>query len=232
MDLFFLIVTFILIFIFVKITSTVFKPKKNIRGKIALVTGGGNGLGKGISLNLAKKGCNILIADIDIEAAKKTSAEISQTFGVKSKAYKVDVSIYDEVQKLKEEIKGDFGDVDILVNNAGLISYNTILSEPSKFIEKMINVNLNGVVYMTKCFFEEMYERKSGHVVTVASLAGIYHHAYGVSYCTTKFGVVGFMMSLKEFIRVKNLQKYIKFSLIMPDVIGTRDDVVASVSEK
>lgn len=105
---------------------------------------------------------------------------------VKSKAYKVDLLQKNEIRELKEKVLKDFGTVDILVNNAGLISYNTIFNESEEFIEKMTRVNLVAVILMVKTFMGLMIEKKSGHIVTVSSLAGIYHHAYGVTYSGKK----------------------------------------------
>jgi len=96
---------------------------KCIKGKLALVTGGGNGMGRAIALELASKGANVAIADIDIKAAQRTAEEIEKKFKVKSKAFKVDVSKHSEITQLKEDIESSIGFVDILINNAGLLCF-------------------------------------------------------------------------------------------------------------
>lgn len=219
----------IIVFLYLK---KITEKKKDVRGKIALVTGGGNGLGKGLCMQLAKHRCDIVIADIDFEAAKISAEEIKNQFGVRCKAYKVDVTNYEDIQALKKNVTLEFGHVDILINNAGLISYASILQESDTFIEKMVKVNLTGAILMTKCFLENMIEKKSGHIVSISSLGGLYHIPYAVNYCATKFGLTGFMMGLREFMRIEKMDKNIFLSIIFPDVIATRDHVINSVSDR
>ena len=122
----------------------IFYPKKpkNIAGQVALVTGGGNGLGREISLRLAQEGCNIVIGDCDLESAEKTVKEIQAKFSITVKAFRCDVSKFEEVQKLKVDIERSIGPVDILVNNAGLLPYLAIHEGSPAYIDKIIDVNL------------------------------------------------------------------------------------------
>lgn len=85
---------------------------------------------------------------------------------------------------------------------------------------------------MTKCFLENMIARKSGHVVTVTSMQGVYAYPYSIAYCATKFGATGFMMSLDEYLRTENLDKKIYTTNIMPNVIATRDDLKESINSR
>ncbi|XP_070498293.1 estradiol 17-beta-dehydrogenase 11-like [Chironomus tepperi] len=89
------------------------RKKKSVKGKLALITGAGSGLGKAMALKLASLGCNIAIADINKSAAEEAAKEV-QVFGVKSKAYQVDVTKADQIIQLRSDIEKDFGDVDIL----------------------------------------------------------------------------------------------------------------------
>jgi NAD(P)-dependent dehydrogenase (short-subunit alcohol dehydrogenase family) len=129
------------------------------------VTGGANGLGKEICRELAKLGCNVAVVDIDFISAKET-AESLRTFGIVSKAYKVDVSNFDEILALKKEILEDIGEVDFLVNNAGIIDCRTLLEQPPEDIERIIKVNINGVIlvsflikFHTKNKFNELFSK-------------------------------------------------------------------------
>lgn len=110
------------------------------------ITGGANGLGKLLSLELASLGCKLAIADVDIAAAEETAKSITDKYGVPSKAYKVDVSNYSEILKLKENILSDLGEVDILVNNAALIPYKSILDQSAEELERLTRVNFNSVM--------------------------------------------------------------------------------------
>lgn len=100
--------------------KTFLKNRKDIRGQLALVTGGGNGLGREICLKLAAQGCNIGVVDIDGKAAEDTAEEI-RNLGLKAKAYKVDVTSFVEIVKLRDDLRRDIGPVDILVRIQGCI---------------------------------------------------------------------------------------------------------------
>jgi NAD(P)-dependent dehydrogenase (short-subunit alcohol dehydrogenase family) len=116
---------------------------KKVQNRLALVTGGGNGIGRALAIKLAEKGANIAIADIDIIAAEKTVAFLIEKFQVKAKAFKVNVSDAKEVLKLKSDIESSMGFVDLLVNNAGVLSLNLSLREKTpEQVEEVIKINL------------------------------------------------------------------------------------------
>lgn len=85
---------------------------------------------------------------------------------------------------------------------------------------------------MTKCFLENMIKRKSGHIVTISSLSGIYAYPVALAYCSTKFAVTGFMLGLIEFLKLEKLHKDIFATVILPDVMRTRQDVVNVINPK
>lgn len=118
------------------------KPKC-VKDQVALVTGGGNGLGKALAIRLAKEHCKLAVVDIDFAAAQQTAQEISDTFNVKAIAFKVDVSKPEEITQLKSDVETALGPVDILVNNAGLLAINVSLREGKpEMIQKIVDVNL------------------------------------------------------------------------------------------
>lgn len=117
------------------------RKRKNISEQLALVTGGGNGLGRQICLKLAQEGCNIAVVDIDYDAAKITASMVKK-FGVDSTAYQIDVSDFLAIEKLKKVVNADMGPVDILVNNAGVIFTGPIVQEHPLKIQKFIDINL------------------------------------------------------------------------------------------
>lgn len=106
-------------------------------------------MGQQICIKLATLGCNVAIADIDIESAQKTS-ELLVKLGVSAKAYKVDVSNYVEIEKLKLDISSDLGEVDILINNAGVIPYKSILDQTEEELERLTKVNFNSVLLVSR----------------------------------------------------------------------------------
>lgn len=137
----------LIVLVTISILRCIFRKKKCIKDRIALVTGGANGLGEAIGLKLASYGCHVAIADIDIKNAKEVATQI-RALGVKSEAYEVDVSKYNEIVKLRESIENDLGTVDILVNNAAIIFNGPFQTEDPKNIEKMVQVNVLSVIWV------------------------------------------------------------------------------------
>lgn len=125
-----------------------FKNKKSITGQTAVVTGGGKGLGREICLKLAKEGCNVIVADIDMESARIT-VQKCRDLGVKSEEYKVDVSCVSAIEAFRNKVLSDFGKVDILVNNAGILFGNTFINEKPENVIRMLEINLTSVILVS-----------------------------------------------------------------------------------
>lgn len=131
------------------IKDQVLPNPKNVKGQVALITGGSNGIGKAIAKRLALEGCSIAIANRNIAEGEKTAREIQERFGVKVKAFKVDVSKHEEVAKLKQDVEESLGPVDILVNNAGLLALNiSLLEGTQEEIQQIIDVNLTAYFWV------------------------------------------------------------------------------------
>lgn len=130
--------------------ANLFKPskQKDIRGQLALITGGANGIGKAIAQNLAAKGCNIAIVDLDIDNGRKTAAELAN-MGVKAKAFKADIGKLNEVEQLKVDIEQALGPIDILVNNAGIHIAQNVTEEKVERLEQMLNANLVSHIWVS-----------------------------------------------------------------------------------
>lgn len=123
--------------------------RKNIKGQLALVTGGGKGLGREICLALAKEGCNIAIVDIDSECSKETVKDC-RGLGVKAEYYHCDVSDSDAMDALKGQVVQKSGTVDILVNNAGILFSRPVIEEEPANIKKMVDINLMSVFWVCR----------------------------------------------------------------------------------
>lgn len=122
---------------------------KNVKGQLALVTGGSNGIGKAVAMRLAQEGCNIAIANRNHVEGERTAKEIREKFNVKVEAFKVDVSKVDEVLKLRTDVQSSMGNVDILVNNAGLLALNiSVLEGTPQDIQNIIDVNLTSYFWV------------------------------------------------------------------------------------
>jgi len=166
--------------------------------KVALVTGAGGqkGYGKGTAMTLAREGCDIIVADIDLEGAEKTANEI-KSLGRKAIALKADVSISEQVHGMVKDALEQFGQIDILVNNAGAGTM------PRPFIERAeeewdrdLDINLRGVLLCTKAILPHMIERKQGKIVNISSIAAKVPAPFVSIYAAAKCGVVGFTRAL------------------------------------
>jgi len=145
----------------------------NLSGKIAIVTGGGMGIGKAIALTFAKAGANISIPDIDLGAAKQTAMEV-QALGRKGIAIKADVSVKDEVDTLVNETVEAFGKIDLLVNNAGITQLPvSILKLDMDVWERVTDVDYKGVYLCCRRAGREMVKQRSGGVINISSIVGM-----------------------------------------------------------
>jgi all-trans-retinol dehydrogenase (NAD+) len=172
----------------------VYSPKKNLKGEIVVVTGGASGIGRLMSLIFAKKGARVVI--VDISSGEKVVEEI-QKQGGEAHAFTCDLSKREEVYRVADEIRKKVGDVTILINNAGIVSGQKLLQCRDELIAKTMDVNTTAHFWTTKAFLPSMLEKNHGHVVTIASSAGLVGVAGLVDYCASKFGAFGFDESLR-----------------------------------
>ena len=165
----------------------------NLSGKVAIVTGGANGIGLGIVYRLAEAGASVVVADLNKEEADKAAAEIMSK-GWKAKGAGVDVSSEEEVKKLVEEAVADFGSVDILVNNAGIYPSIPVSKMTLPDFEKVLSVNLKGVFLCTKYVSQQMIKQgKGGKIINITSIDALHPSSIGLAhYDASKHGVWGF----------------------------------------
>ena len=167
--------------------------------KIAIVTGAGSkrGIGRSIALNLAEKGANIVVADMDLEGAKEVAAVI-EGMGRKALAVQVNVTNQAEVEKMVEETLKKFGRVDILVNNAGITQPISTMDMTVEDWDRILNVNLKGTFLCSKAVIKPMMEQKYGRIVNLSSVSGKRGGGvYGGShYSAAKAGILGFAKAL------------------------------------
>uniref|UniRef100_A0A182VDD2 Uncharacterized protein n=1 Tax=Anopheles merus TaxID=30066 RepID=A0A182VDD2_ANOME len=131
-------------------TMFVPRPQKDVRGQVALITGGGNGLGRAMAQLFAARGCQLVLVDIDLQAAERTAEELRQQYGVAARAYRVDVSQYEQCRALGEQIERDgAGPVDILINNAGLIMFAFVNDSDVERANSVMDVNMKSHVWVS-----------------------------------------------------------------------------------
>ncbi len=164
--------------------------EKLLEGKNALVTGSGAGIGKSIAVRMAENGANIAVADISLETAEKTAAELRE-LGVKAKAYFSDISKIETDEALIDAVEADFGPLDILVNNAGISLSRKVLELTPEEWDRVQGINLRGTFFMSQTVFRRMMERKKGRIINIASISGDRPaDSSDPSYCASKAGII------------------------------------------
>lgn len=167
--------------------------------KVAIVTGGAQGIGRNISERLAEAGVSIAVVDVVEDVAQSTAADLGK-MGVRARSYNCDVSSFDAVESLGRSVIDDFGRVDILVNNAGITRDKLLMRLSPADWNLVIAVNLTGAFNFCKVFGPLMLKQRSGNIVNIASVVGQMGNAGQVNYAASKAGLIGLTKSLaKEF---------------------------------
>jgi meso-butanediol dehydrogenase / (S,S)-butanediol dehydrogenase / diacetyl reductase len=183
--------------------------------KVAIITGSGRGIGKGIAVKFAQEGAKVVIVDIDPNTAESTAAEI-QKAGGQARWMKTDVTREAEVKAMVAFALKEFGQIDILVNNAGIVQAAPFLELSEQDWDAILAVNLKGIVLCTRATVPEMMKRKSGKIINIASRAGRVGIPYLSSYCASKFAVVGLTQS-----NAMEFAPHITVNAICPGIVMT-----------
>jgi 3-oxoacyl-[acyl-carrier protein] reductase len=187
-----------------------------LTGRVALVTGAAQGIGKAVGLLLARNGADIVVSDINLEKAEETANEI-KSIGRKALAVKVDVANWNDVEQMVEVILEKFAKIDILVNNAGITRDKLILRMTDEDWDAVLNVNLKGTFHCTKAVVRHMAKQRSGKIVNIASVVGEMGNAGQANYSASKAGVIGLTKTIaREF-----AQRGININAIAPGYIET-----------
>ena len=195
----------------------------DLNGKAALVTGGSRGIGKSICLALAESGADICIADV-IEA-DETVKEI-EAKGVKCIARKADVTKPEEMDAVVKDVVAEFGNLSILVNNAGITRDGLLMRMSEADWDLVLSVNLKGAFVCTKAVARQMMKQKSGRIVNIASVVGIFGNAGQANYSASKAGLVGFARTITRELGSRGITA----NVVAPGFIRT--DMTDELDEK
>ena len=187
-----------------------------LTGKVALVTGAAQGIGKAIALLLARNGADLVVSDINLEKAEETAKEIG-AIGPKAMAVKVDVANLSDVEQMVGGILEKLAKIDILVNNAGITRDKLILRMTEEDWDAVLGVNLKGTFNCTKAVLRHMAKQRSGKIVNIASVVGEMGNAGQANYSASKAGVIG----LTKTIAREYAQRGINVNAVAPGYIET-----------
>lgn len=204
-----------------------------LKGKVALITGAGRGIGRITALTFAREGAEVALVDRDTPEVDAVAQEIIAAGG-KAKGYSANIANVEEVHKLVTAVATDFGRLDILVNNAGIIRDKQLLKMETADFDAVIDVNLKGVFLCTQAAAAVMVEQKSGVILNASSVVALYGNFGQTNYVASKAGVIGMT---KTWARELG-RKGIRVNAVAPGFIETRmtegipDKVIDKIVER
>lgn len=185
-------------------------------GRVAIVTGGGMGLGRALCEELARHNATVIPADVKFDAAQSVAEKIV-TGGGRARAVQVDVSDQDAMRKLVDAVVSEFGRIDYIFNNAAIVIGGDTRDLTIEQYDKVLAVDLHGVLYGSLAAYHAMVLQGSGHIVNISSLGGLVPQPGNTSYSTAKWGVVGFSLGL----RFEGADLGVKVSCVCPGDMKT-----------
>lgn len=184
-----------------------------LSGQVAVVTGGGRGIGAALSRFLALQGMRVAVVDLDGDAARTVAAELGEA----AVAMTLDVTDRPAFTALLDEVERDLGPIDVLVNNAGIMPLGPFELEAEATVIRQLELNLHAVIHGTREGVLRMKPRRRGHIVNVASSAGRTGFPGGATYSACKFGVVG----LSEAVRAELRGTGVELTVVLPGLVHT-----------
>ena len=198
----------------------------SLNGKTAIITGGSRGIGKAVCLELARRGCNIVLSFAGNTAAADQTAAECQALGVQALAVQGNVADADAVKALFDAALKQFGAVDILVNNAGITRDNLLMLLKEEDFDAVVDTNLKGTFLCMKAAVRPMMKQRHGRIISLSSVVGLHGNAGQVNYAASKAGVIGMTKSLAKELAGRN----ITVNAVAPGFIDT--DMTAVLPDK
>ena len=189
------------------------KQPRSLSGKVAVITGGGRGIGKALAQALTRVGVRVAIGDLDREAAERTAAEL----GGSAVGLPLDVTDLPGFTAFLDEVEQRLGPIDVLVNNAGIMPITPLELESPASVARQLEINVRAVIHGTQEAMRRMRPRGTGHIVNIASLAGKGGYPGLATYSATKHAVVG----LCEAVRFELKGSGVEVSCVMPGIVNT-----------
>ena len=187
-----------------------------LKDKIAIVTGGADGIGKATAVKFAAEDATVIIWDLNAEKGAETVKEITENGG-KVNFAKVNTSVYAEVEAATKAVVQEFGTLDIIINNAGITRDASIKKMTPELWQQVIDVNLTGVFYCCKCASEVMVEKGYGRIINASSVVALYGNFGQTNYVATKAGLIGMTKTLARELG----RKGVTVNAVAPGFIAT-----------
>ncbi|XP_028824656.1 epidermal retinol dehydrogenase 2 [Denticeps clupeoides] len=194
--------------------------RKSVAGETVLITGAGSGIGRLLALDFARLGARLVLWDINQDGNKETARLIREKYSARASAYVCDCSDRSEVYRVADQVKREVGDITILINNAGIVTGKKFLDSPDSLIEKTVEVNSMAHFWTYKAFLPAMMAGNHGHLVSIASSAGLIGVSGLADYCASKFAAVGFAESVALEL-LANGTDGVKTTIVCPFFINT-----------
>lgn len=191
----------------------------DVRGRIALITGAAAGIGRLLSSELAARGAIPVLWDLDEERLGPALEELRAVTGGRARGYACDVRDPDAVYGTAERVRSEVGDPDVVVNNAGVVSGARLLDLTDEEIRRTFEVNVLSLYWVTKAFLPAMVARNRGHIVTMASAAGLVGVSRQTDYSASKHAAVGFDESLR--VELRRVAPGVTTTVVCPYYIDT-----------
>src|SRR5947209_4800258 len=197
------------------------KAPRSLAGKVVAITGGARGIGRATAAALITQGARVAIGDIDAALAEQTAQEL----GGGTVGLPLDVTDRESFATYLSQVEERLGPLDVLINNAGIMPIGPFLEEADATAQRLVDINVNGVIFGSKLALQRFVARGRGHLVNIASVAGKAGIAGGATYCATKHAVVGLTEALRQELRGTGVE----LSLVMP--IGVNTELYSGLPE-
>ena len=191
------------------------KQERILAGETAAITGGARGIGRATASAFLRRGMKVAIGDVDLEAARQTASEL----GPSAVALALDVTDRSSFSSFLDGAEEQLGPLDVLVNNAGIMQIGPFIDEDDLTAQRMVDINLHGVIFGMKLALARMIPRDRGHIVNISSQAGKFGSPGGATYSATKHAVVGLTEAVRGELRL--MGAHIDLSYVMPYVVKT-----------
>src|SRR5882672_8763461 len=191
------------------------KQPRILAGDTAAITGAARGIGRATAEAFLRQGMKVAIGDVDVDVAQETASEL----GPSAVALPLDVTDRASFAAFLDEAERQLGPLDVLVNNAGIMQIGRFLDEDDLTAQRMVDINIHGVILGMKLALPRMIARDRGHVVNISSQAGKFGTPGGATYSATKHAVVGLTEAVRGELRL--MDAHIDLSYVMPFVVNT-----------